>query len=265
MNFKKIINNLLKQFDLKISRYSSFEKTKELASKVATYSLMHLISPNYLEPYIQNIQTSKSQIAQDLFVLSQLGFKKNGYFIEFGATNGIDLSNTYLLEKKFDWKGILAEPAKKWHKELSCNRSAHIEKDCVWTVSDQILSFNEVSIGELSTIDTFSNSDMHSITRDRGLIYDVKTISLNDLLEKYNAPKSIDYLSIDTEGSEFEILSGFDFSEYKIKVITCEHNYTNNRQKIFDLLTSNGYERKHEELSQFDDWYVLTNQNNSTS
>ena len=59
----------------------------------------------------------------------------------------------------------------------------------------------------------------------------VETISLNDLLKKFNAPKYIDYLSIDTEGSEFEILSSLDFSKY-ISVITCEHNYSSKRKKF---------------------------------
>ena len=51
---------------------------------------------------------SKSQLKQDIFVLLETGFKRNGFFVEFGATNGIDLSNTYLLEKRFGWNGILA-------------------------------------------------------------------------------------------------------------------------------------------------------------
>tara|TARA_B100000780_G_C20781390_1_gene310300 strand:+ start:75 stop:314 length:240 start_codon:yes stop_codon:yes gene_type:complete len=71
------------------------------------------------------------------------------------------------------------------------------------------------------------------------------------LLIKYNAPRLIDYLSIDTEDSEFEILKNFDFNNYKFRVITCEHNFNKNREKIYKLLTANGYRRK------FEDWYVL--------
>ena len=79
-----------------------------------------------------------------------------------------------------------------------------------------------------------------------------------DLLASHNAPTEIDYLSIDTEGSEFAILEQFDFDRYDIKVITCEHNYTPLRQQIFDLLTAHGYRRKLEEHSKFEDWYVRT-------
>ena len=98
----------------------------------------------------------------------------------------------------------------------------------------------DVSSRELSTIDSFSSSDMHSQMRKQGRKYQVKTISLEDLLDKYDAPSVIDYLSIDTEGSEFEILSSFNFEKYKFKIITCEHNFTSNREKIYDLLTEKG-------------------------
>ena len=87
--------------------------------------------------------------------------------------------------------------------------------------------------------------------------YPVVTISLGDLLNFYKAPREIDYLSIDTEGSEYEILSAFDFAKYKIKIITVEHNWTDNRKKIFDLLLSNGYQQVHDNATHCDDWYIL--------
>ena len=202
---------------------------------------------------------SKSQLRQDLFVLSQLNFKENGFFVEFGATNGVTLSNTYLLEKNFGWNGILAEPAMCWHSQLRNNRNVSIEYDCVWKDSGSFLMFNEVDYAELSTITQYTDSDSHKSDRKKAKKYQVKTISLIDLLDKYKAPKNIDYLSIDTEGSEFDILQNFDFKKYTFKVITCEHNYSPMHELIYGLLTKNGYKRIYEELSQFDDFYVLDN------
>jgi FkbM family methyltransferase len=210
------------------------------------------------QEYIDTVcDKSKAQLRQDVFVLAELGFKRDGYFVEFGATNGVDLSNTYLLEKEMGWTGILAEPAVSWRIALPKNRTCHIDFGCVWSKSGERLEFNNALDAELSTIDTFSNCDEHSKAREQGLKYDVVTISLVDLLKKYDAPKEIDYLSIDTEGSEFEILNAFDFDAYKIKIITCEHNYTPMREQICDLLTSKGYIRKYTKYSYFDDWYVL--------
>jgi FkbM family methyltransferase len=208
------------------------------------------------------LSDSKSQLKQDIFVLSELDFKRGGFFVEFGATNGIDISNTYLMEKQFGWTGILAEPSKYWHSDLYKNRNCIIEDKCVYTSTGQTVVFNQVNnLGahygpELSTIDKFSHVDNHATIRLHGQKYEVETITLKDLLKKNNAPKQIDYLSIDTEGSEFDILSTFDFSMYDIKIITVEHNYTPMRETLFNLLTYNGYIRKYEEISQWDDWYV---------
>jgi FkbM family methyltransferase len=200
---------------------------------------------------------SKSQLRQDLFVLSHLKFKRGGFFVEFGATNGVDLSNTYILEKYFGWTGILAEPARCRHSDLFRNRKCSIETACVWHQSGQTLSFNQVEAPELSTLSEYNNSDIHGAARQFGTSYQIPTISLDDLLEKHRAPTVIDYLSIDTEGSEYEILKGFDFSRYKIRFISCEHNFTAKREAIYSLLRGNGYTRIHDDISLFDDWFVL--------
>lgn len=258
---KDLLDGFLALLDMKLVRLSSHQEMVSYIQRYRNYELIEYIDPKFQRELIENVPFSMSQLGQDLFVLSELCFKKGGFFVEFGASNGVDLSNTYLLETKFGWAGILAEPAKIWHQSLEDNRSAFIEKDCIWNVTGENLLFNEVRDknhnGELSTIDSFSDKDIHKKSRKKGSSkYEVSTITLYDVLKKYNAPKTIDYLSIDTEGSEFEILKNFDFDEYNIKIITCEHNYTENRELIYEVLTGKGYERKLSEYSMFDDWYV---------
>ncbi|MBV9062267.1 MAG: FkbM family methyltransferase, partial [Alphaproteobacteria bacterium] len=152
--------------------------------------------------------------------------------------------------------GILAEPGQCWHATLAANRSCVIDRRCVWSKSGETVRFNQTAIPELSTIDKFSFSDLHKAERKGGARYDVTTVSLMDLLAEHNAPPHIDYLSIDTEGSEFEILENFDFGRYDVQVITCEHNYTPTRKRVHTLLSAKGYVRKFETVSEFDDWYV---------
>jgi Methyltransferase FkbM domain len=94
------------------------------------------------------------------------------------------------------------------------------------------------------------------VSRRAGNRYTVHTVSLNDLLEQHGAPGKIDYLSVDTEGSELRILSAFDFEKYSVDVINVEHNFTVDREAIHALLVSKGFVRKFEMLSLFDDWYV---------
>ena len=249
-----------------ISRHKNLvllkEKSNSLKGSLAIRSYLDLeliraLNPAHYELTVQLLNKSKSQLKQDLFVLAELKYKTEGFFVEFGATDGISLSNTYLLETEFKWKGILAEPARVWAKQLLENRpSANIETLCIWKNSNSSLMFNETDYSELSTISSYSSKDFHADNRRRGVQYEVQSISLNDVLKKYSAPQDIDYLSIDTEGSEYEILNAFDFNKYNIKIITVEHNYAPQRELIFNLLSSNGYERKYTNISDFDDWYI---------
>jgi FkbM family methyltransferase len=256
---KKFLKLLFRKLGIGITSYTNLVKLQQKSNDRTLQDLTFIrtVCPVNYESMISLLDKSKSQLGQDLFVISESQFKREGYFVEFGATNGIDLSNTYLLETEFLWTGILAEPARVWKKQLEVNRpNTTIETLCIWKDSNSSLSFNETDTPELSTVDSFSDKDDHRYIRRVGRKYNVQTISLNDLLIKNGAPKYIDYLSIDTEGSEYEILKAFNFDEFSFGIITVEHNHTPQRELIFALLTSHGYTRKHEAISAFDDWYI---------
>lgn len=202
---------------------------------------------------------SHSQLQQDLIAsyISELRNLKSGYFVEFGATNGVDLSNSFMLEKELLWNGILAEPGRSWRKELTQNRNCSVDFRCVWKNSGVEIEFSETSYQrELSTISSFSESDILAKLRTRHSKYLVQTVSLNELLSSYNAPRDISYLSIDTEGSEYEIISSFDFTHYEFSFISVEHNFTSNENLIDRLLKKEGYIRILPKISEWDGWYV---------
>lgn len=237
--------------------YNEYERLREQQSADDDIEFLLAMPDAQVSLLLRYLRRSRAQFRQDLFVLSELQFKRSGFFVEFGATDGVNLSNTYLLERGFSWRGILAEPCKCWYDKLLANRRATIETRCVWRDSGSIMSFKEVEeIAELSTLSSFSSVDFHEHRRQAGKTYDVETISLNDLLETHNAPTQMDYLSIDTEGSEFDILSHLNFEKYRFNVITCEHNFTPAREDLYELLTGHGYVRKYQEVSKVDDWYV---------
>lgn len=260
MSIKPSVNQSIKRLLRKAGyhlisadRFEHLEAQAVVAEKVGH---LGMIPPGELSSALDLIGDSLSQLNQDFFVLHETGWKRDGYFVEFGATDGRSYNNTWLLEKKFGWTGILGEPARMWRKALEASgRTAELEFDCVWSSSGETLTFSEASRGELSTLDGFRDADSHQ--RDRVKSYPVATVSLSELLARHNAPPVIDYLSIDTEGTEYEILKAFDFDKYRFACITCEHNYTPNRELIHRLLTDHGYRRKFEDHSQFDDWYVF--------
>lgn len=206
-----------------------------------------------------NVNDTKSQNYQDIFALYQTKYKHNGFFVEFGATDGETISNTLLLEKKYGWKGILAEPNPVYHDALRKNRTCHISSNCVYSVTGKHVEFLAADAPDISGIKEFANKDEHAESRKKGQTISVTTVSLVELLAEYDAPKEIDYLSIDTEGSEFHILEAFfkDAKGYSFNTITVEHNFVNDdREKIYDLLSRNGYSRKFTMFSRCDDFYV---------
>ena len=199
---------------------------------------------------------STSQLGQDLWVLEKTNYKENGYFVEFGATDGVLLSNSYLLEKVFNWDGICAEPNPDYFKRLVKNRDCKVSDACISASSGEIVEF--VLANEYGGIAEMAKKGRHAekviAYQQEGNSVFLETLSLHDFLKAQNAPKVIDYLSIDTEGSEFEILKAFPFHEWEIRLISVEHNFELQREHIFHLLNELGYER---EENQWDDYYVL--------
>lgn len=235
----KKMSELLKYPDA-ISRWSNEEIPRELS--------------NFIFRNLSNVN-SKAQLQQDLLALYFAFFNQssNKYFVEFGASNGVEYSNTYLLEKEFGFKGILCEPARSCIPQLLKNRECVVEFACVWCESNKYLSFEEQEEVEYSTISGISPVNKNAKVSN---IYEVQTISLNDLLVKHNAPQKISYLSVDTEGSELEILRSFTFDYYEFDFISIEHNYRNEREEMRLLLSENGYHNILRGVSEFDDWFI---------
>jgi len=207
------------------------------------------------------IGPSHSQIGQDVMVMALTDRKLGGYFVEFGAMDGVYLSNTLVLERDLNWQGILCEPGRTFHTALVSNRACKIDTRAVHDVSGRHLEFKETytELGLSGLTDFFDVNECHTARRraSAGTTYMVQTVSLNDLLAQHQAPDHIDYMSMDTEGSEQAILSGFDFDRHRVTIFSIEHNYLEpRRQQIKDIMLANGYHHIVPELSQHDDWFL---------
>jgi FkbM family methyltransferase len=248
-HFKSLVWNSLRKAGFNYASQAEINFYQSLPACSVFYGSVDDSFKILIAPYLP---FSKAQLSQDLFALTSHGSTKPAFFVEFEATDGIFLSNTWLLEKKLGWTGILAEPARSWHSSLCANRSCNIDKRCVYHSSGQKVSFQEALSPEHSAINSQLNIGDNST-------YEVETVSLSDLLDAYNAPSEVQFLSIDTEGGELEILMNYDFaSERRINSISVEHNYRiKERKLIYALLSSHGYKQVYHSLSKWDDWYVL--------
>ncbi|WP_422345144.1 FkbM family methyltransferase [Parasphingorhabdus sp.] len=213
--------------------------------------------PPFFFQMVKDWPDSRAQLFQDIWALSELDGKRDGFFVEFGATDGLEKSNSYLLEKKYGWGGILAEPNPDWHQSLRANRpGSTIVEECVWKETGQTLHFQIADNAELAGVVSSAQTDRHNRNIMRTI--SVQTISLIDLLKRHDAPAEIDLLSIDTEGSEVDILAAYPFETGpKFRLIAVEHNYIQEKIDALDaLLEPWGYQRVLIEHSAFDAWYV---------
>jgi FkbM family methyltransferase len=252
---KTEINSLLAKLGYRIARVQTDEA--ELFNSMCKFyaSNSGSLDRAFLLHCVANAAESKAQRFQDLMAdFFNLG--RPGMFCEFGATDGVSLSNSWYLENVRGWTGILAEPGRRWHALLVANRpNAFVETRCVYSVSNERIMFSEAADGVYSAITEFAGNDAHQGHRQGSENYEVTTISLDDLLAERGI-SSLDFLSVDTEGSEYKILQAFDFGKFRPKFVAVEHNYTSNRQLLDRLLTSQGYTSVFRQLSAFDDWYV---------
>lgn len=188
----------------------------------------------------------RSQAGQDKYVLNTI-YKKNkrdGFFIEMGAADGVLLSNTHVFEKNYGWKGILVEPSHRYA-ALVKNRSATCVRACIGDSSKGIFLL-ELPGGmylEEDRQNTLRSVAVPADSREEALalvpeilireeidparaaefpLVEVDVLSLTELLDRNNAPSEIDYFSLDVEGHEDAVFSGFDFTRYRFNVMNIE-------------------------------------------
>ena len=210
-------------------------------------------------PEGSKLQVSES--GQDFFVLDQLYYKQKGFFVDLGASDGITGSNTFILEKFYKWNGICVDPNPSTLKSLCGSRDTIVCDLCIHSETGKILPFQFLEDQSLFYGWNF-RSGLKDVIEDPGKDFseiNVLTVSLNDLLELYQAPQVIDYISLDIEGHEFDVLSHFDFSKYHVNCLTVEHDSGEQQQKIRTLLESNGFEHFTDIFCDNEDWYINKN------
>lgn len=193
-----------------------------------------------------------SQSMQDKWVCDFYKYKQNGYFIEVGAYDGIQTSNTYSLEKDLNWTGICIEANSDSYQKLAINRRS--------------ININKA----IASSRGYCNFNGDKISSD-GIGEIVECDTLHQILIDNNCGRDIDYLSLDIEGMEYTALESLDFLYWNIGLMTVEHNLycTNSQQKdkIYHLLSNSGFYRVAEDVKcldqnplwynkPYEDWYI---------
>ena len=184
-----------------------------------------------------------SHIGQDSWAVHVLKFKQCGYFLDFGGFEGLMHSNTFYMEKYLGWRGILVEPNPVPYRSACAVRNCITINAALYRESRLAVEFTD-SHG-LSSLIEYQDRDTSSETRKQisAGILRVDTINPTELLGRFNAPELIDYMSLDVEGGEYEVLSCIDFSRYRIALMSVEHNHNSEKQvNIRKYLAAYGYD-----------------------
>lgn len=197
-----------------------------------------------------------SQIEQERWVLAMCNGRRGGRFAEIGAFDGVLHSNTLKLETDHGWSGVLVEPNPILFARLAQSRSACCLERAVHRESGQLLSF--VASEEIGTLAEYAEADAYAAHRrdaiSRNGLITVRSITFDEMAAADGrGADGFDYVSLDTEGSELDILRTIDLARHRIALFTIEHNFVEpRREQMRALLAEVGYARLN---VGFDDWY----------
>jgi FkbM family methyltransferase len=183
----------------------------------------------------------QGQFFQDMIAYMYLPKKKDGFYIDIGANDGLMSSNTYIFEQ-IGWKGICVEPQPNIFKYyLKKFRNCDCYNVALSSHSNENVEFFQAyGANALSGLNEGMSEAHKNWAKEYGKveIIKVKTMIFSELMEKYPSITEIDFMSIDVEGHEMEILKTIDFEKYKFKLITIEKSEP---EKIKNYMKEKGY------------------------
>ena len=192
--------------------------------------LLKKIIPLWFKTFLKKHRKFNSINNLDKKILNYINFK-NGFYIECGANDGVNQSNTWYFEKSLNWKGILIEPSKQKFDDLKNNRSSRNIFVNAALVSGDFKNKKKKFF--------LSNNNLESKIKNKKSLGDeeINTDTLNNILSKHKV-KTINFFSLDVEGYEENVLKGLNLNKFNIDYILIE---TSNFDKISFLLKKNNY------------------------
>lgn len=189
----------------------------------------------------------KSQAGQDKFIYECFfQNKKDGFFLDIGAHDGMSFSNTYFFEKDLGWKGICFEPLPHLFAKLKECRDCVCINACVSSQEGTVPFLHLDSCDEMLSgmCGTYDGRQLQIVMNDIASlggeckVLQLPSVNINKVLKEHQVTH-VDFLSLDTEGSELEILKSIDFSQVTIDVITVENNFSESH--VQEFLEARGY------------------------
>ena len=191
--------------------------------------------------------TYRAQNGEDRWLEAHFGAKDSGFFVEVGAYDGVNLSNTYHFEQA-GWTGVLVEPDPVMAERCRQCRPRSMVYQCAVAGPE---SRGETAFFQVAGGEAYSTTSLTPAHRQRlehvGLKWRevrVAVRTLDSILEEV-LPPCIDFVSIDVEGGELAVLRGFDIRRWKPAVVIVETNATRRDPEVRRYFVTSGYAYRH--------------------
>lgn len=190
------------------------------------FAAMYRGTPRPPELDVEKTQTA-SEVGQDMTITEIFGFKRNGTFVDLAANHAISISNTMVLEQKYNWTGLCIEP-NPIYAQSYIHRSCQFVQAVVGPQTGLQVDFNlDGVVGGIAGFDSKNANHAQSHY----------TVSVVKILQDFDMPKTIDYLSLDIEGAEGWVFGTFPWKEIIFRTITVERPNVELKKSLQD----NGY------------------------
>jgi hypothetical protein len=191
---------------------------------------------------------SLSQLSQDAWIIGSTQGQGLGAFLEIGAYDPYQYSNTAILREVFLWKGFHVDPSERAKDAfLNIGLGDKFIHAAVGPKPGYGYLQGEDALAHIS----YSFEDLH-------LSVDHKVVPIVAPEQLIKRVGKVDYLSLDIEGGELEVLEAWPFTSSRPRYLTVEHNYRmKDRNRIQELLKGNGYRQVLGSFTDFEDWFVL--------
>jgi len=219
-------------------------------SQYRKITYVHDLVPKCVERYEKSPPKSQSQFGQDLLTLEYHNYKRGGTYLEIGVHDGENNNNTVLMDQKYGWNGICVDPFMENMEHRSCQKF-YVALGSEPGKADFRYGPNENSHSGLSGLDKFATTDDNKKWKKKVRDFEMKKVLVRtpeDVFTEANLPPVVDYMSLDVEGAEMDILQSFPFDKYCVKYATIETNNDKDKEKeMEEFMRKRGYKfEKHE-------------------
>ena len=246
--------------EIKIDAVST---VKNIVNTTTDKALAHKFLSFLISDSFSEVPLSKSQLGQDFFALATSSKNANQFFVEIGGGDPIISSNSYLLQKGYGWNGIIVEPNPMFIDRILLERCHEGNVELYpYAIAEKEGPSDFLPIGLIGTLPEYIEGDFHGEQRKKLLsrekLITIEKKSPRTFVETVINGRKVDFLSVDTEGSEWEIIKHWPFELCKPQAICVEVNNRAWKPELTSFLISHGYSQRMEKISKFDSWFILS-------